>query len=246
MKLRLISSVAILCLASTPVYAGITDGWSGEASLTGSNTTGNTDTTDVGLGLKLKKDGDVWRHKFKALVDYGEVDGAQNRQRFSLGYQIDRDVNERLYLYGNADYYNDDFGAFQQGYFIGGGAGYKVILPEPVGWNLEGGVGFRSQESQGPTPPALLPLSVTDNEVALRGFSDFDYKFNDNVAFYNDTEIIWSSSDTYIWNEVGITATLAGNLAARASFRVDHHTDAPIGTENTDTVTRFGIVYTMK
>jgi len=175
MKLRLISSVAILCLASTPVYAGITDGWSGEASLTGSNTTGNTDTTDVGLGLKLKKDGDVWRHKFKALVDYGEVDGAQNRQRFSLGYQIDRDVNERLYLYGNADYYNDDFGAFQQGYFIGGGAGYKVILPEPVGWNLEGGVGFRSQESQ-----------------------------------------------------------------------VDHHTDAPIGTENTDTVTRFGIVYTMK
>jgi len=62
-------------------------------------------------------------------------------------------------------------------------------------------------ESQGPTPPALLPLSVTDNEVALRGFSDFDYKFNDNVAFYNDTEIIWSSSDTYIWNEVGITAS---------------------------------------
>jgi putative salt-induced outer membrane protein len=59
-------------------------------------------------------------------------------------------------------------------------------------------------------------------------------------------EIIWSESDTYIWNDIGLTATLAGNLAARASFRIDHHTDVPVGRENTDTITRFGLVYTMK
>jgi len=84
------------------------------------------------------------------------------------------------------------------------------------------------------------------NELAARAFSDLDYILNENVSLYNDTELLYSKSDTYIWNETGITATLAGNLAARASFRIDTHSDVPIGTEKTDTITRFGIVYTMK
>lgn len=248
MKKQLLLAVAMLVATAGTAQAQFTAGWSGEASLTGSQTTGNTDTTDIGLGLKLNKETDVWRHKFKALADFGRADGVNNKQRFALGYQIDRDINERLYVYGNGDYFNDDFGAFQDGYFLGAGLGYKVILPEPVSWNLEGGIGYRNQTEQDliDAVTGLVTDGPSTDEVALRGFSDFDWVLNDNVSAYNDTEIIWSSSDTYIWNEVGITATLAGNLAARASFRVDHHTDAPVGTVNTDTVTRFGIVYTLK
>jgi len=245
MKKHIIVAAAIVAMSTTAANAQITAGWSGEASLTGAKTTGNTETTDLGLGLKLKKEAGPWRHKFDALADYGKADGLKNKQRFALGYQIDRDINDRTYVYGNADYFNDDFGAFQTGYFIGTGLGYKAILPEPVSWNLEGGLGYRSQETQDPVAPALLPLSVTENELAVRAFSDFDWVLNDNVSAYNDTEIIYSESDTYIWNEVGLTATLAGNLAARASFRIDNHSNVPVGTKKTDTITRFGIVYTM-
>lgn len=246
MRKSLYITIAVLMLMPLTAQAGAADGWTGEASLTGSKTTGNTETTDVGLGLKLNKEADVWRHKLKALADYGKVSGEKNKQRIALGYQIDRDVSERLYVYGNADYFMDDFGAFKKGYFLGTGLGYKAILPEPVGWNLEGGLGYRSQKTQDPIAPALLPLSETQNELALRGFSDFDYVLNDNVSFYNDTEIIWSKSDTYIWNEVGLTAQLMGNLAARASFRIDNHSDVPEGLKKTDTVSRFGVVYTIK
>lgn len=244
---NLIMSAAVsACMIST-AYAqdGDGDGWTGEASLTGSKTTGNTETTDVGLGLKLKNENGLWRHKFKANADYGEASGENNKQRFALGYQVDRDINERLYVYGNADYYQDDFGAFKSGYFVGGGAGYKVILPEPINWNLEGGPGYRSQKSRLVlNNPTGLP-SIRENEFAVRGFSDFDWQINEQVSFYNDTEIIWSDSDTYIWNEVGLTANLIGNLAARASFRIDNHSDVPAGREKTDTITRFGVVYTM-
>jgi len=248
MKKELLLAAAMLVATAGTAQAQITAGWSGEASLTGSKTTGNTDTTDLGLGLKLNKETDVWRHKFKALADFGRVDGVNNKQRFALGYQIDRDINERLYAYGNADYFNDDFGAFQDGFFVGGGLGYKAILPEPISWNLEGGLGYRSQTEQDfiDDVTGLLTDGDSSNELALRAFSDFDWVLNDNVSAYNDTEIIWSSSDTYIWNEIGITATLAGNLAARASFRIDTHSDVPDGTEKTDTVTRFGVVYTLK
>lgn len=213
--------------------------WTGEASLTGSKTTGNTETTDIGLGLKLAKTGEKWGHKFKALADYGRTDGVNNKQRFSIGYQIDRNINEHLYVYGNADYFNDDFGAFKEGYFVGTGLGYKVIQSDPLNWNIESGLGYRSQSEQDPS-------LITTKELALRGFSDFDYKFNDAVSVYNDSEIIYSSSDTYIWNEIGLTAQLMGNLAARASFRIDNHSNVPVGRKKTDTITRLGVVYSLK
>ncbi|NNC36015.1 MAG: DUF481 domain-containing protein [Acidimicrobiales bacterium] len=239
MKKYLITAALAAILVPTLASAQSDNGWAGEASLTGSKTTGNTETTDIGLGLKLAKEGEKWSHKFKALADYGESSGVNNKQRLALGYQIDRNISERMYVYGNADYFNDDFGAFKDGYFLGTGLGYKAVLPEPIGWNLEGGLGFRSQSEQEPSV-------ITTEELALRGFSDFDYKFNDAVSLYNDTEIIYSSSDTYIWNEIGLTAQLMGNLAARASFRVDNHSNVPVGREKTDTITRFGVVYTLK
>ena len=250
MKNYLILSSALLALSAGTANAQITEGWTGEASLAGSKTSGNTDTTDIGLGLKLQKESGEWRHKFKALADLGKVSGETNKKNYNLGYQIDRDVNERLYVYGNGDYFSDDFGAYKQGYFLGAGLGYKAVLPEPLSWNLEGGLGYRSQKSRINDNDILTnPLGLASdrsNELAVRGFSDLDYILNENVSAYNDTEIIYSKSDTYIWNETGLTATLSGNLAARASFRIDNHSDVPMGRKKTDTITRFGIVYTMK
>lgn len=241
-KLISISALMTFALAGT---AFANDGWSGEASLTGGKTTGNTDTEDLALGLKLAKQGEKWGHKFDAFADYGKVNGAKNKQRFALGYQIDRNLDERLYVYGNADYFNDDFGAYEDGYFLGTGLGYKLVLPDPLSWNLEAGAGYRSQNPRGIDAVTLLPLERT-NELALRSFSDLDYALNDNVSLYNDTEVIWSDSDTYIWNEVGLSAQLVGGLAARVSYRVDHHSDVPFGAKKTDTAARFGVVYSIK
>lgn len=240
--MTLISKIGVVLLATTALSvatsASAQDGWSGEASLAGSKTTGNTDTTDLGLAFNIKKTGDLWRHTARGSADFGRVDGVNNKERFTLGYQLDRDISDRLYAFGNADWYQDDFGAFQTGYYLGTGLGYKVILPAPIGWDVEAGLGYRSQETQD-------PMAVTENELAARGASKFIWDLNENVSFYNNSEVLYASSDTYLWNETGITATLMGNLAARASFRVDHHTDVPVGTENTDTITRFGVVYTI-
>ncbi len=232
------SAILALSLMAGTAQGQVFDGWVGEASLAGSKTTGNTDTTDIGLALKLDKVGDVWTHKFTAAADFGDANGETNKQRYALGYQIDRHINDRTYVYGNADYFKDDFGAFQEGYFLGAGLGYKVLVDEPITWNLEAGLGYRNQTEQEPSA-----LSV--DELAGRLFSDFDWTLNDNVSAYNDTEVIFAESNTTIWNEIGLTAQIAGNLAARTSFRVDHNTNVAAGLVKTDTITRVGIVYTM-
>jgi len=254
----LLASTSLMVAA--PAFAqssGMLAGWSGEASLAGSKTTGNTDTTDLGLGINLEKESNQWRHKFYATADRGEVDDAKNKQRYTLGYQLDRDLTDRLYVYGNADYFSDDFGAYENGYFLGTGLGYKLVEPAPLGWDVEAGLGYRSQSPQEPAVPGAVTQAEFDalqlagdfdrtNELALRGASNITYDFNEAVSLYNNTEVIYSKSDTYLWNEVGITANLMGNLAARASYRVDHHTDVLPGVKKTDTITRVGVVYTIK
>ena len=252
-KYALSAGFAAVALMATPSFAQ-DNGWSGEASLTGSRTTGNTETTDLGLGIKLNKDGTNWSHEFRGTADFGRVSGENNKERYTVGYQINRNFTDRLYVYGNGDYYRDEFGAFEDGYFLGAGVGYKVILPTPLGWDVEGGAGYRSQQ---PAPAAGLTAAEIailemdgsldrQNEFALRGASKLTYDFNELVSLYNNSEVIWSDSDTYLWNEFGLTATLWENLAARASYRVDHHTDVLPGTEKTDTITRFGLVYTVQ
>lgn len=237
--------VALCALMAPNAHAGnFTEGWSGEASVSGSKTTGNTDTTDFGLALHVKKAGDVWRHSFDTTYDLGKVSGSTNKDRAYIGYQLDRKINDKFYVYGNANYFLDEFGAFKNGSFLGAGVGYQVIKTEPMQWALEGGAGYRSQKTHAQINP--LVASATVNEFALRANSDFDYRFNDAVSLYNNSEILWSESDTYIWNDVGITANLAGNLAARMSFRVDNHSTVPVGRKKTDTITRVALVYTLK
>ncbi len=239
MRYLVATSALALTLISGQAHAQVWDGWLGEASLSGSKTTGNTDTTDIGFGLKLDKVGETWTHKITASADLGEAEDVTNKKRYNLGYQIDRELNERTYVFGAADYFSDDFGAFQEGYYLGTGIGYKAIISEPITWNLEGGGGYREQQAQGADGERF-------DEVAARAFSDFDWTFNDNVSLYNDTEVTYASSNTNIWNEIGITAQIVGNLAARTSFRIDHNTDVGPGIEKTDTITRVGIAYTMK
>jgi len=255
-KLKMLSaalaSTALMAASSaTAQSVSLLDGWSGEASLSGSKTTGNTDTTDLGLALNLKKETEKWRHNFFGTADFGEADDVSNKERFTLGYQLDRDITDRLYAWGNGNWFKDDFGAFENGYFLGTGLGYKLVEPAPLGWDIEGGIGYRSQQpnDRGLTLADIAALDPDaldrQNEFALRGASKLTYDFNDNVSLYNNSEAVWTSSDTYLWNEIGITANLMGNLAARASYRVDHHTD-PVGPlEKTDTITRVGVVYTI-
>jgi len=215
---------------------GLIEGWKGEASASGSKTTGNTETEDVGLGLKLANTEGRWKHKFKGNFDYGRNRGRKNKERLRTSYQLDRQINEQLYTFANADYFLDDFGAFEEGYYAGGGMGYKVVLPEPVGWDLELGGGYRYQDPQGSN-------KAVKRELGLRSASNFDWEVNDKVSLYNNTELTYSKSDTYVWNEVGITSQLLGDVAVRASYRVDYHSTVPEGREKTDTITRIGVVY---
>lgn len=236
----------IVALYASSADAQFIEGFTGEVAADGAVTTGNTETTNLGFRIKLATATEQWRHSFKSSAQYGRANGSTNKSRYDLGYQLDRDVNDRMYFFGNADYFSHDFGAFKQGHYLGAGLGYQALEEDPARLRLEAGLGYRSQKSRLQAGNPLGVASTTKTELASRFVSDFDYAFNEKVSFRNDTELLYSNSDTFITNESGIKSKLWENISLLASFRVENHSEVPDGREKTDTISRLGVVYTMK
>lgn len=218
--------------------------WTGEGSFSAGVTTGNTDTRDLGLGLKLNRDTELWRTGVEAFADYGEIDGVESKNRYFLAGQADRKFSDRVYGFGRASYEVDEFSGYDSRIFVGFGAGYNVLMGEKATWSLEAGPGFKVDKvkSQILPGPVLVPGSTEEN-FSIIGASRFGYAFNENVKLSNDTSVLYADESTQLTNSLAVTAALTGALSARVSFDVRHETDPPFGYEDTDTATRVSLVY---
>jgi putative salt-induced outer membrane protein len=240
MKLNtMLAALAAGLMLAAPAWAADKDGWTGEGSLSAGYTTGNTETTDLGAGLKGARQMGDWRLKAAAGADFGENNGVESRNRWDLAGQVDRDLSDRFFLYGRASYEQDKFSGYDSRLFVGPGAGYKVIKNDVTTWTVEGGPGFRRDE----VARVGLVAGRTEEKFGARLGSAFKHKFNDAVAFSNDTEIVYSDISTQTFNSAAITAKLTDALAARLSFDVRNESDPRPGREDTDTATRFSLVF---
>jgi putative salt-induced outer membrane protein len=241
------AAAAATALVAFPAVAQDTDGWSGEGSFSAGSTTGNTETTDLGLGIALAKKTGVWTYGLDADADYGEIDGFESRNRFRLGGNVDRQINDRLFGFGQASYENDQFSGYDSRIFIGGGLGYNVIENAATKWDVRGGPGIKIDEVKqivdNTVAPAVIIPAETQNSFGITASSNFSHAFNDAVTLTNDTDVLYAEESTQLGNVIALTAKLSDALSARVSFDVRHDTNPPLGFEDTDTATKVAIVY---
>lgn len=241
MKIRMILCAGLL-LSVAGTAAAQSSGWAGEGSFGAGFTTGNTETTDVSLGVRLARDGGVWRPSVEALADYGKTDGTETRNRVFLAGQLDRDFSERTYGFGRVSHERDEFSGFESRSFIGGGLGYRILMGETTSWAIEGGPGLKIDEVRDVPAPVFIPGDI-EQSFSVIGASKFAHAFNDNVKLTNDTNVLYAETSTQVGNSLAITAGLTGALSARFAFDVRYDTDPPLGFEQTDTITRVSLVY---
>lgn len=245
---KLLFAAAAFSVVAAPSVAQDADGWTGEGSVSAGVTTGNTDTTDVGIGLDLGKTSGPWTYGVEAFADFGEVDGTESKNRWFLGGTVDRQINDRLFGFGRVSYEQDEFSGFDSRAFVGGGLGYDIFVGDVLSWTVRGGPGFKIDEvgetvtTDALGAPVIVP-GFTDESFSAFGESAFAYAFNDNVKFTNDSTVLYADISTQLTNSAAITAKLSSALSARVSFDVRHETDPPEGFESTDTATRVSLVY---
>lgn len=213
--------------------------WTGEGAFSAGTTTGNTETTDLGLGLKLRHDGGDWAQSGEFVADYGETDSVESKNRLFAAGQVDRLFDPRLSGYGRVTWERDAFSGFENRYFAGLGLAWKAVESDAMKWTLEGGPGYKVDEIR----ETLTTPAETEESFGARAGSKFDYAFNESVSLSNNTEIVYSQTSTQISNVIALTANLWGNLSARISLDIRHDTDPLPDFEATDTATKFSLVY---
>lgn len=223
-------------------------GWSGEGSLSAGVSTGNTETTDLGLGVDAKRDWGVWALGVNAVADFGETDGVETKNRIFLGTNLDRQINDKLFGFGQLSYEKDEFSGFASRTFIGGGLGYEIYNTDTLGWTVRGGPGFKIDEIEAVIDDTAIPNNIvtpatTEESIGAVAESNFNYTFNDNVGLTNDTKMLYAQESTQLSNIIALTATLTDTLSARVSFEARHDTNPPLGFEDTDTISRVSLVY---
>ena len=85
----------------------------------------------------------------------------------------------------------------------------------------------------------------TEEEAIARLAGQFDYALSENSLFRQklSTEVGLDENNTVTESETSLQANVVGNLSMKAAFRVKHVSDAPAGSENTDTETSLSLLY---
>jgi putative salt-induced outer membrane protein len=234
-----VGAITALSLAATATAQDDAATWTGEGSLSAGVTTGNTETTDLGLGLDLGREMGLWKVGVQAAADYGETEGNETKNRLFFGANLDRQINDKLFGFGQLSYEKDEFSGFESRAFIGAGLGYEVLASDATQWTVRGGPGIKIDE----IAATLTSPATTEESFGATATSNFAHKFNDNVSFTNDTNVLYAETSTQIGNIAALTATLTDTLSARISFEARHDTDPVAGFESTDTISRVSLVY---
>ncbi len=211
-------------------------GFEGSFALQGNMTSGNTDTASLGIGTTLGFYDGVNGYDLALSYTYTEDSGASTADRLLYGLQYTRDFGPRWYGYGTLQGMNDNSttASFSRDTFLGVGVGYKVIERSDLQWNIAAGPGYRWAEHNGGSKFEEEAISLTSNYTA---------RISDTVLGTMDTNVIWSESDTVVYNDAGINVSLGGALALRTALVSEYHTDPAPGTDNLDNSFGVSLVY---
>ena len=210
-----------------PTYTDIdiagTNGHNWRQLADAASTTGNTETTDLGLAVNLNRELRLWTYSGEAAADYGETDSVETRNRWFLAGEVDRQLGDRLFGFARTSYERDEFSGFESRLFIGGGLGYQVIEGEATTWSVQGGPGLKIDEVRETTVivdgTPVTTEATTEESFSVVAGSEFTHEFNEAVGFSNNTDVLYASESTQLGNVAALTASLRTSHTPRRCRR---------------------------
>ncbi|WP_342069314.1 DUF481 domain-containing protein [Yoonia algicola] len=216
---------------------GRPQGFTGSVALRGIAQNGNTESLNIGIGTDMNYVFGPNGIELQLNYAYSDDDETDSEESLFYGLEYTRDLNPQLFgfakLQGSADSATD--AQYETDTFASFGAGYRILNDADSQWSIQAGPGYRFAE--------LNDLTDADvSEAAFGVSSDYANKLTDTVFVTNDTDIIWSESDTVVFNDLALNVSMTETLALRTSVLTEFHTE-PGTAEDTDNTFGVSLVY---
>jgi putative salt-induced outer membrane protein len=225
--------------------AGLFDLWKGRGEIGGNRSTGNTDTLGLSGALSLERKGLKWDHKITLRADYQRSGGRTSREKLFAAYEPRFDIRDGLFAYGLAQYDRDPFQGYDARYAVSGGVGATVVDTKALDLSLKAGPALRVTRGTG---------GHSDTRLAGLLGLDLDLRITDRLTLTQDTNavtetggaaavLLVDSRSTTVNLVTGLEAKVSDRLSTRFSYAVDYNSNPPAGRVDTDTISRFSLVY---
>ncbi len=216
---------------------GRPDGFTGSVALRGIAQSGNTDSVTVGIGTDMNYVFGPNGIELQLNYAYSDDDDSASEESLFYGLEYTRDLNPQFFgfakVQGSADSATD--AQYETDTFVSFGAGYRIFNDNNIQWSVQAGPGYRFAE--------LNDISEGDvDEGAFGVSSDYAHKLTETVFVTNDTDVIWSESDTVVFNDLAVNIAMTETLALRTSILTEYHTE-PGTAEDTDNTFGVSLVY---
>lgn len=208
--------------------------WTGRIEAGGFASTGNTQVTGITGTANLQRESLSWRHKLRLQADYQRNAGVTSREHYLAAYEPNWKIDDRLYLYGSAQFEADRFFGYNQRYSASTGAGYNALRSPALTLDVELGPAFRYTD-------------FTDGRLqsspALRGSLDLNWKLSSGVTIKQNASAYAERFNSTVSSNTALSAKLIGPLSAQVSYAVQYESAPPEGRVSTDTTSRASLVY---
>ncbi|MBJ2150153.1 YdiY family protein [Paracoccus sp. IB05] len=218
-------------------------GFSGSASIGYSGKTGNNESQDLTVGLRLRHGAGAFSQTIGAVIDYSEADNKSTKRDvfgiydatysfddrfygFVLGRVVSDGLADRLTDAQLADSISDTDqlrGQNQRDAFLGVGPGYRIINETDMAWRVQAGIGVSYLKNG---------LGESTTETGYIASSRFYYKINDNVFFTNDTDVLNSDTALRANNDLGVNFKVTDAISTRVSYLTEYNDSRAIRTDN--------------
>jgi len=209
--------------------------WSGEVTLGGSRSTGNTDRDQASGTLKLNYIRNLWSNEAKLNFDYARKDDETSARRIVSSMETRYGPRGSFYGFAFVQYEDDKFSGFDFEITESAGLGYGLIDTEIVTWSLEVGPGGRQS--------VVSETSKTESEIVGRANSEFAWNISSTAKFTNDTTMTTGNDRTTTENTTALSTTIIGELSGRISFQIRHNSSPVAETKSTDTLSKISLAY---
>lgn len=215
-------------------HQGFFQGWTGQGEAGASNSTGNTRSTNIALGLNFTRHGFRWDQAFNATVDYQRDNGVESKSRYFASYSGHYNVTGRFYTLGLISWEDDRFAGYDQRLSETVGLGYKILRGPAMTLAVEGGPALRQTD---------YIVGTQESKLADRASMTYQWNILPNLTFTQAATYYGGADDSTITSDTGVTVKVMGNLSARASYHVQYESSPPLALVKTDTTTRLTLVY---
>lgn len=238
-------------IASTQALA---EPWKGQADLGWLSNSGNSESTSLNAQLGLEKETEKWKHsaKLSASGNTSENDAGDDEttsEKYALNLKSDRNLSERSYLFGVADYTDDRFSGYEFQGSVGFGFGYKVIAEEDMTLMFE--LGPTYSHSHISPDNRILGASAHVEDVNYRIGEGFTWNFSETselsqyATFEGGGDLETLKFGGFILSKLSeaLSLKVGVDVTQRGGDAQDALEDADPELEDTDTTTYANISY---